>query len=39
MNWRRFINRSHEDDELRQELESFIEITAERVRRSGHGTG
>src|ERR1700730_16750523 len=29
MNWRRFINRSHEDDELRQELESFIEITAE----------
>jgi predicted permease len=29
MNWRRFINRAHEDDELRQELESFIEITAE----------
>ena len=29
MNWRRFINRAHEDDELRQELDSFIEITAE----------
>jgi predicted permease len=29
MNWRRFTNRAHEDDELRQELESFIEITAE----------
>jgi putative ABC transport system permease protein len=29
VNWRRFANRAHEDDELRQELESFIEITAE----------
>src|SRR4029077_15035796 len=29
MNWRRFTNRSHEDNELREELESFIEITAE----------
>jgi predicted permease len=29
MNWRRFINRAREDDELRRELESFIEITAE----------
>src|SRR5258707_15212208 len=29
MNWRRFTTRAHEDDELRQELESFIEITAE----------
>jgi predicted permease len=29
MNWRRFTNRALEDEELRQELESFIEITAE----------
>ena len=29
MNWRRFTNRAREDEELRQELESFIEITAE----------
>ena len=32
MNWRRFSGRAHAakaDDELRQELESFIEITAE----------
>ena len=29
MSWRRFIQRRYEDDELRQELESFIEITAE----------
>jgi predicted permease len=29
MNWRRFTNRTQADEELRQELESFIEITAE----------
>src|SRR5215472_4770035 len=29
MNWSRFINRARADDELQQELESFIEITAE----------
>src|SRR5437899_1848767 len=29
MNWRRFITRAKADDELQQELESFIEITAE----------
>jgi putative ABC transport system permease protein len=29
MNWRRFVRRAQADDELRQELESFIEITAE----------
>ena len=29
MNLRRFANRAHEDDELQQELDSFIEITAE----------
>jgi predicted permease len=29
MNWRRFVQRAQADDELRQELESFIEITAE----------
>jgi putative ABC transport system permease protein len=29
MNWRRFVQRAEADDELRQELESFIEITAE----------
>src|SRR5262245_45526727 len=29
MNWRRFIKRARADAELRQELESYIEITAE----------
>src|SRR2546430_9970959 len=29
MNWRRFVQRAQADDELKQELESFIEITAE----------
>jgi predicted permease len=29
MNWRRFTNRTQADEELQQELESFIEITAE----------
>src|SRR5262249_35676244 len=29
MNWRRFIKRTQADDELRQELESYIEITTE----------
>src|SRR5215831_9964833 len=29
MNWRRFIKRTEADAELRQELESYIEITAE----------
>jgi len=35
MNWRRFINRAREDDELRRELESFIEITAEQYAAQG----
>src|SRR5262245_26701441 len=35
MNWRRFTSRSHEDDELRQELESFIDITAEQYAAQG----
>jgi predicted permease len=29
MNWRRFLTRTQADEELEQELESFIEITAE----------
>src|SRR5262245_6426380 len=37
MNWRRFTNRAHEDDELRLELESFIEITAEQYVAQGMG--
>src|SRR5262252_2776222 len=29
MNWRRFVTRAEADEELQQELESFIDITAE----------
>jgi predicted permease len=37
MNWRRFTNRTQADEELRQELESFIDITAEQYVAQGMG--
>ena len=37
MNWRRFIKRAQADAELRQELESYIEITTEEYIAQGMG--
>ena len=37
MNWRRFINRAQADSELRQELDSYIEITTEDYIAQGMG--
>src|SRR5262245_51220688 len=37
MNWRRFIKRTQADAELRQELESYIEITTEEYIAQGMG--
>src|SRR5215471_19287587 len=37
MNWRRFIKRTQADTELRQELESYIEITTEEYIAQGMG--
>lgn len=37
MNWRRFIRRTQADAELRQELESYIEITTEEYIARGMG--
>src|SRR5262249_24014275 len=38
MNWRRFIRRAQADAELRQELESYIEITTEEYIARGMGS-
>src|SRR5262245_19246449 len=37
MNWRRFIKRAKADAELRQELESYVEITTEEYIAQGMG--
>jgi hypothetical protein len=37
MNWRRFIKRAQADADLRQELDSYIEITTEEY--IAHGMG
>src|SRR5262245_63359310 len=37
MSWRRFTKRTHADAELRQELDSYIEITTEEYIAQGMG--